>query len=126
MHKQIALFGIMIVLLWTVNGIGYANPSSVNSAPQASSSAKTSVVKTTKTRKTSSFGELAEQAMGPLGAIAHFVQALCIIAGIGLFFGSFLQFSAHRKNSASVRLSQPVMLLLSGLGLLFIGFLSHL
>lgn len=112
----------------------YAAPPIAASAPQAQPATQFYMVTSTpsnsallvKPKKPWGFGDLAEEALGPLSALAHFIQAICTIAGIGLFFGSFLQFSVHRKNPAEVRLGRPIIMLLSGLALLLLGFLSYL
>lgn len=132
MRRKILLMFLCLLPFYHIHI--YANAPTASSTTQAQPA--TPVYRATATSSNSAllvkpqkpwgFGDLAEEALGPLSSLAHFIQAICTIAGIGLFFGSFLQFSAHRKNPSEVRLGQPTIMLLSGLALLLLGFLSYL
>ncbi len=47
---------------------------------------------------------------------------LIIIGGCSMIIGSFFQYASYRQNSMNVKLSQPVMLLVCGIGLIAISF----
>ena len=62
--------------------------------------------------------------MNGLGKIFGYI---CLIGGVGMILGAFLQYKAHRDNPSQVRLGTPIFLLIVGIILIilpYIGFIS--
>jgi hypothetical protein len=73
-----------------------------------------------------SLGEMADWAMGPVNGLGKIFGYICLIGGIGMILGAFLQYQAHRENPSQIRLSTPVFLLVVGLILLILPFVGML
>lgn len=74
-----------------------------------------------------SLGDAANWLMGPVNGLGKVFGYMCLIGGIGMILGAFLQYRAHRENPSQVRLSTPVFLLIVGIILIilpYIGLLS--
>ena len=75
-----------------------------------------------------SLGGMANAALAPVVGVGKILSDLSIVAGIGLLFGSVVQYRAHRENPTQVRLSTPVFLIIAGAALIllpFIGAITH-
>jgi len=73
-----------------------------------------------------SLGDMADWVMGPVNGLGKVFGYICLIGGIGMILGSFLQYKAHRENPSQVRLTTPVFLLVVGIILLLIPFVGIL
>ncbi len=71
-----------------------------------------------------SFGDVAENLLGPTAAIAQLMHAFCYIAGLGFLLGGTLQVKNYKDNPQQVRISTPITLLLLGVALLALPNLS--
>ncbi len=71
-----------------------------------------------------SLGELAGNILIPTTGLGNLVVLASYVAGVGLILGAILQYRAHRENPQQIRLSTPVALLILGLALIIIPWLS--
>lgn len=72
-------------------------------------------------------GDASRWLMGPVNGLGKVFGYMCLIGGIGMILGAFLQYRAHRENPSQVRLSTPVFLLIVGIILIilpYVGLLS--
>lgn len=61
-----------------------------------------------------SFGEAAENLLGPTELLTKLFLLACYIVGIMLIFTAFVQYRLHRQNPKQVPLTTPVTLLILG------------
>lgn len=73
-----------------------------------------------------SLGDMANWAMGPVNGLGKIFGYICLIGGIGMILGSFLQYRAHRENPSQIRLSTPIFLMVVGLVLIVLPFIGVL
>lgn len=73
---------------------------------------------------TASLGEVAENILGPTAYLTQFIVFGCYILGVGLILGSVVQYRNHRQNPKLVPLTTPVLLLLLGIVLLVLPYIS--
>lgn len=73
-----------------------------------------------------SVGDIADWTMGPINGLGKVFGYICLIGGIGMILGSFLQYRAHRENPSQVRLSTPVFLFVVGVILAILPFIGVL
>ena len=71
-----------------------------------------------------SIGTAADWAMGPINSLGKIFGYMCLIGGVGMVLGAFLQYRAHRDNPSQVRLGTPIFLLIVGLILLILPFIG--
>ena len=73
-----------------------------------------------------SVGDMADWVMGPINGLGKVFGYICLIGGIGMILGSFLQYKAHRENPSQVRLTTPVFLFIMGVLLILLPFVGVL
>ena len=73
-----------------------------------------------------SMGDMADWVMGPVNGLGKIFGYICLIGGVGMILGSFLQYRAHRENPSQVRLGTPVFLLVVGIILIILPFIGVL
>ncbi len=73
-----------------------------------------------------SVGDMADWVMGPVNGLGKVLGYICLIGGIGMILGSFLQYKAHRENPSQVRLTTPVFLFVVGVILIILPFVGVL
>jgi len=73
-----------------------------------------------------SLGDMADWVMGPVNGLGKVLGYICLIGGIGMILGAFLQYKAHRDNPSQVRLTTPVFLLVVGVILIILPFVGIL
>lgn len=73
---------------------------------------------------TGSLGQLANQTMEPVGVLTRTMYNICYVLGATMLLGSVIQYKNYRDNPSQVRLSRPIFLLVIGLVLLAIPFIS--
>lgn len=71
-----------------------------------------------------SLGDVANWALGPVNGLGKVLGYMCLIGGIGMILGAFLQYRAHRENPSQVRLSTPVFLLIVGVFLIILPYVG--
>lgn len=71
-----------------------------------------------------SLGEVSQNLLGPATGIGHLMNAICYLVGLGFLLTGLLQYKYHRENPQQVKLSTPISLLLIGLAMLALPFLS--
>ena len=72
------------------------------------------------------FGGVAEELMAPVGLMADFTYSACIVVGASFLFASLIKYIEHRRSPLMVPISTPVFLLIAGLVLVLMPFLSLL
>ncbi|MDQ2993665.1 MAG: hypothetical protein M3R00_01790 [Pseudomonadota bacterium] len=75
------------------------------------------------TTASQSYGGIAQNLLGPVGAIISIVRAICIISGTGLLIGSLIRFSDYRKNPIEITLPTVVTMFAAGCGLILLAFI---
>lgn len=71
-----------------------------------------------------SLGGVAQNVMGPVSGLSKIVNAICYVAGTGFLLGGVLQYRYHRENPQQVRISTPIVLVILGLIIIGIPFIS--
>lgn len=71
-------------------------------------------------------GGVAQNMMDPVGLFSDFVYSGAIIIGISFLFASVIKYKEHRRSPLYVPISTVVFLLITGLLLLLMPFLSYL
>ena len=70
-----------------------------------------------------SLGHVANNLMGPVGAIISMLRAVCIISGIGLLLGAMTKYSDHRQNRQQTTLPTIFMMIVAGAALIIVAFI---
>lgn len=70
-------------------------------------------------------GDISRNLVGLIAGLNSIARTLFIALGAGLVCGAVLQYRAHRNNPSQVRLIQPIFLLLCGLSMLVLPFLTE-
>jgi hypothetical protein len=70
-----------------------------------------------------SYGDIADNLLGPLTGIISMVRAISIIAGIGLILSSFVKFGDYRKNHREISLALVITIFAAGGCLVMVGFI---
>lgn len=52
-------------------------------------------------------------------------SGICLIVGIGLIFGAFIQYRQHRMNKLLVPISKPIFMFILGVVLVGVPILGH-
>jgi len=72
------------------------------------------------------WGDVAENVLVPANALIKAAYTMCYVIGMGLIFGSLVQYRSHKQSPTQVRIGQPIMLLIFGIVLLCLPFLAQL
>lgn len=75
--------------------------------------------------RVSGAGALADDMLDPIGLFSKFVNAGCIIIGVGFIFASIVKYFEHRRSPLMVPISTVIFLLLAGIVLLAIPAFSY-
>lgn len=70
-------------------------------------------------------GAIADDMLDPIGLFSKFVNAGCIVIGVGFTFASIVKYFEHRRSPLMVPISTVVFLLIAGLVLLAIPAFSY-
>lgn len=70
-----------------------------------------------------SYGEIADNMLGPLTGIISIVRAISIIAGISLILSCFVKFGDYRRNHHEISLAVVITQLIAGVCLVIVGFI---
>jgi len=70
-----------------------------------------------------SLGHVANNLLGPVGAIISMVRAICIITGLGLLMGSMVKYSDHRNNRQQTTLTTIFVMVVAGASLITLAFI---
>lgn len=73
-----------------------------------------------------SLGQMADSALGPLGVMINLMYKVCYIIGAGLIVSGAVQYKAYRDNPSQVPLSRPILLVVFGLILIALPFVTRL
>lgn len=71
-----------------------------------------------------SLGRLAENLMEPVNIMADFIQTGSFVIGLSFVFASVVKYFEHRKSPLMVPISTVIFLLISGIFLILLPFLS--
>lgn len=71
-------------------------------------------------------GQVARNLMEPVGLFADFVHSACIIIGAAFLFAAFIKYIEHRRSPLMVPISTVIFLLIAGIVLILLPFLSYL
>ena len=69
-------------------------------------------------------GEVAQNMMEPVGLMSDFVYSACLVIGGSFLFASIVKYFEHRRSPLMVPISTVVFLLIAGLLLIAMPFLS--
>lgn len=72
-----------------------------------------------------SYGAFAVDMLGPVDAVIYLLQVSCMLCGVGMIVGGFFKFGAWRRNSVQTTLGVPVVMVLTGLGLIILGYIHY-
>ncbi len=70
-----------------------------------------------------SYGEIADNLLGPVAGMISIVRAISIIAGVCLILSSFVKFGDYRRNHHEISLALVITQLLAGVCLVIVGFI---
>lgn len=74
----------------------------------------------------SSYGDLARDAMGPIGAITKLLRVICVLTGVGLFFSGCVKFFDWRRNPVETTLGLVLAFIFAGLALIGLALLPEM
>ena len=74
----------------------------------------------------SSYGDLAREAMGPIGAITKLLRVICVLTGVGLFFSGCVKFFDWRRNPVETTLGLVLAFIFAGLALIGLALLPEM
>lgn len=69
-------------------------------------------------------GEVAQNMMEPIGLISDFVYSACWVIGGSFLFASIIKYFEHKRSPLMVPISTVIFLLIAGLLLIALPFLS--
>jgi hypothetical protein len=72
------------------------------------------------------FGGVAENLLEPVGLASDFLGSACLILGGSFLFASIIKYVEHRRSPLMVPISTVIFLLVAGLVLILLPFLSAL
>ncbi len=75
--------------------------------------------------RVSGAGALADDMLDPIGLFSKFVNAGCIVIGVGFIFASIVKYFEHRRSPLMVPISTVIFLLIAGIVLLAIPVFSY-
>ena len=78
------------------------------------------------TRKVEGIGKVATNMMDPVTLFSDMVYSGCIVIGASFLFASIVKYVEHRRSPLMVPISTVVFLVIAGLLLLMLPFLSYL
>lgn len=70
-----------------------------------------------------SYGEIADNLLGPVTGIISIVRAISIIAGVCLILSSFVKFADYRRNHHEISLAVVITQCIAGICLVIVGFI---
>ncbi|TAK77067.1 MAG: hypothetical protein EPO11_03195 [Gammaproteobacteria bacterium] len=71
-------------------------------------------------------GQVAQNAIEPVSVFASFIQTACIIVGASFLFTCLIKYIEHRRSPLMVPLSRVIFLLVAGVILILLPFISML
>lgn len=71
-------------------------------------------------------GEVASNILEPVSILSDFVHTICLVIGIAFLFTSLIKYIEHRNSPLMVPISTVVFLLIAGIILILLPFLSLL
>lgn len=71
-------------------------------------------------------GQVAQNALEPVGFMSDFVHSACIVLGCSFLFASIIKYFEHRRSPLMPPMSTVVFLLIAGLVFLLLPFLPQL
>lgn len=71
-------------------------------------------------------GHVAQNLMEPVGIFSDFIQTACILIGGSFIFASVIKYFEHRRSPLMVPISTVIFLLIAGIILILLPFLSIL
>lgn len=74
----------------------------------------------------SSYGDIAKDAMGPIGAITKLLRVICVLTGVGLFFSGCVKFFDWRRNPVETTLGLVLAFIFAGLALIGLALLPEM
>lgn len=69
-------------------------------------------------------GQVAINLMEPVSIVADFVQTACLIIGTTFIFAAIIKYFEHKRSPLMVPISTVVFLILAGIALILLPFLS--
>lgn len=75
---------------------------------------------------TGGIGGVAQNLLGPVGLLSDFVYTACFGIGGAFLFATIIKYMEHRRSPTMVPISNVIFLLVAGLVLLILPFLSYL
>ena len=72
------------------------------------------------------FGGVAGNMLEPVTVLSDFVDTACIVIGVGFIFASVVKYIEHRRSPLMVSISTVIFLLIAGILLLLLPFMSML
>ncbi|OGT37908.1 MAG: hypothetical protein A3F12_07240 [Gammaproteobacteria bacterium RIFCSPHIGHO2_12_FULL_38_14] len=69
-------------------------------------------------------GRVMQNMLDPLSVLSDFIQTACFVIGGSFIFASFIKYIEHRRNPLMVPISTVVLLLIMGIVLVLLPFLS--
>lgn len=70
------------------------------------------------------FGGVAQNLMEPVGFFSDFILSACLLIGGSFIFASIIKYFEHRRSPLMIPLSTVVFLLIAGIILILLPFLS--
>lgn len=116
----------------TIGAPGTANGSTPSgTAPAGTTPGAKSETTTTGTTggpgfMTSGFGGVADNLMTPVTVLSDFMNGTALVIGISCLFASFVKYLEYRRNSMATPISRAILLLIVGIVLTCLPFVSHL
>lgn len=74
--------------------------------------------------KTTGLGEVAENLMEPVKYAFNFVQTGCFVLGTSFLFAALIKYIEHRRSPLMVPISTVIFLIIAGIILILLPFLS--
>jgi hypothetical protein len=72
----------------------------------------------------SSLGDVADNLVYSVAGLGRIIHAISYVAGVGFFLGGILQYKFHWENPQQVKISTPIFLVVIGLSLIGLPFLT--
>lgn len=70
-----------------------------------------------------SYGEIADNLLGPVTGVISIVRAISIISGVCLILSSFVKFGDYRRNHHEISLALVITQCIAGICLVIVGFI---
>ena len=75
-------------------------------------------------QKNAGFGYVAQNMLSPVGLMNDFVSSACFLVGGSFLFASIIKYIEHRRSPLMVPISTVVFLVIAGLVLVLLPFIS--